>query len=157
MDDILPDISKLPPKEQVAAHLLTENPEASNRQIGRLLVGLGLYKNEQTGALLLQPGTELNKIKQALQEYAHVEIVAPSYKIHSDELIKIADKQEKGSELSGKDLQAVYKGEKLAGETINIHIEETIKVGVIHGLLSDLMPTPEDGPLDVEYTSKDGE
>jgi len=136
------DISKLSPKEQVAAHLLTANPDASNREIGRLLVQLGLYKNEETGALLLRPGTALNEIKQALQHYAHTELVAPAYKIHSDQLKAIAKKVKDNPEeiQQGAAKDWVLQAERLAGETVNINVEETVKVGVLHAFMEDLLP-----------------
>ena len=132
------DLSKLSPKEQVAAHLLASNPGKSDRAIGRLLVKLGLYSHENSAAFLLHSSPALNEIKQALQTYGHVEVAAPSLKIHADKLKDIA--QKKPENIDSRDAQWVFQGERLLGETVNINVEETVKVGVLHAFMEDLLP-----------------
>jgi len=131
------DISKLPPKEQIAAQLVSANPNISKREIGRIFKDLGLYKHERSALHLVS----IDQAKQALKQYAHNNIIPKAYRIHKDKLDHIATKEPE--DIKPQDAQWVFQGEKLAGEDINIQVEETVKVGVIHAMLDDLLP-PKD-------------
>jgi hypothetical protein len=143
------EVKELTAKEEVLKQLIRENPSASKREIGKKAQELGIYEHERSALHVMGPDSSLDRFKKALDEYAHQEIVAPAYKIHADQLKRIEKRAKDNDEiLRGSAKDWVISGEKLAGEQVNIKVEQRTSVAHLIGLVEDLVTNVPDDAFD---------
>jgi DNA-binding Lrp family transcriptional regulator len=134
---------ELSEKDKLILMKVKEDPEKPMNQIGKELVELGVYKHP--GSIyrrLTQQGIlrrEIAEIEEHWRQHLHRELYPLAAKRWKRAL--------KNKDLNDKEVFSYVKlaADKVHAETTRVEIPDTLRVGVLHAFLDDLLPSKKEG------------